>query len=84
MDNFHLTQNQLDFYRYIVAYKEREGIWPTYAKIQRNFGWKSPNSVTQNIQSLIVKGYLKKDGEFGYTLTKKRPPETKTLSGATN
>lgn len=64
MDNAHLTRKQQDFFNFILEYKKEFDVWPTYREIADNFGYKSPNSVTQNIQALLKKGYLiKKDDE---------------------
>ncbi len=73
MDRAQLTRKQQEFFDYIVEYKEEHDIWPTYREIAEAFGYKSPNSVTQNIQSLLKKGYLVKTEEGGYDL----PPNVK-------
>ena len=71
MDNNNLTKRQKDFYDYVVSYKKQHNIWPTYRDIQNNFSYKSPNSVTQNIKSLINKGYLGQLDNGEYLLTQK-------------
>lgn len=58
MDHGQLTHKQRDFLAYITEYKRRYHIWPTYREIADKFNYKSPNSVTQNIKSLLKKGYL--------------------------
>ncbi len=64
MDNAQLTRKQKQFFDYIVDYKKEYDVWPTYREIADAFNYKSPNSVTQNIQALLKKGYLIKiDGE---------------------
>lgn len=64
MDHVQLTRKQKEFLDYIVSYKSEHAIWPTYREIADRFGYKSPNSVTQNLQALLKKGYLiKKDDE---------------------
>lgn len=68
MDNAQLTRKQKEFFDFIVDYKDENDIWPTYREIADRFDYKSPNSVTQNIKSLIKKGYLKKSGEDEYVL----------------
>ncbi len=73
MDRAQLTRKQQEFFDYIVEYKEEHNVWPTYREIADAFGYKSPNSVTQNIQSLLKKGYLIKTEEGGYDL----PPNVK-------
>ena len=77
MDLVHLTRKQHEFFDYIVEYKKEYDIWPTYREIADHFGFKSPNSVTQNIQALLKKGYLVKGEEEEYDL----PPEKKELLG---
>ena len=73
MDRAQLTRKQQQFFDFIVEYKEEHEVWPTYREIADAFGYKSPNSVTQNIQSLLKKGYLIKTEDGGYDL----PPEVK-------
>lgn len=68
MDNKQLTLKQKQFLDYIVDYKDETGILPTYQKIMEHFSYKSPNSVTQNIDSLLRKGYLaKENGQYFLT-----------------
>lgn len=68
MDNQQLTRKQKQFLNYIVSYREEHDIWPTYREITDRFGFKSPNSVTQNLQALVKKGYLVKTDEEEYEL----------------
>lgn len=68
MDNVQLTGKQKKFLDYIINYKEEHEIWPTYREIADEFGFKSPNSVTQNLKSLQKKGYLYKTEENEYEL----------------
>ncbi len=68
MDNKQLTRKQKEFYEYIRDFKDEHDIWPTYREISDYFGFKSPNSVTQNLQSLVKKGYLIKTSEDEYLL----------------
>lgn len=68
MDNNQLTRKQREFFHYIVEYKKDNDAWPTYREIANKFDFKSPNSVTQNIKSLIKKGYLRKTSEDEYEL----------------
>jgi SOS regulatory protein LexA len=68
MDNAHLTRKQQEFFSYIVDYKKEYDVWPTYREIAEHFGYKSPNSVTQNIQALLKKGYLVKKNDEEYDL----------------
>lgn len=68
MDNAQLTKKQKEFYDYIKEYRLEHDIWPTYREIADQFGYKSPNSVTQNLQSLVKKGYLTKTEDNEYLL----------------
>ncbi|WP_020401662.1 transcriptional repressor LexA [Gracilimonas tropica] len=80
MDNAHLTRKQHEFFTFIVEYKKEHEVWPTYREIAEHFGYASPNSVTQNIQALLKKGYLVKRNDEEYDL----PSEKKSLLGETN
>jgi SOS regulatory protein LexA len=79
MDNAHLTRKQHEFFTFIVDYKKENEVWPTYREIADHFGYASPNSVTQNIQALLKKGYLVKRNDEEYDL----PAEKKSLLGET-
>lgn len=68
MDNAQLTLKQREFFHYIVDYKKDNDVWPTYREIADKFDFKSPNSVTQNIKSLVKKGYLAKTNDEEYEL----------------
>lgn len=68
MDNAQLTSKQKKFMDYIISYRDEHEIWPTYREIADRFNFKSPNSVTQNLQSLLKKGYLVKTDENEYDL----------------
>ena len=46
-----LTQKQASFLDYLKDYVNEEGDWPTYREISDAFGFRSPNSVTQNLQA---------------------------------
>ncbi len=61
-----LTEKQKEFVAFIRSYMEtHDGDWPTYKLISEQFGFKSPNSVTQNIKALLKKRVLVKYG-VGY------------------
>ena len=75
MDNAHLTRKQQEFFSFIVDYKKEYDVWPTYREIADHFGYKSPNSVTQNIQALLKKGFLVKKNDEEYDL----PPDKKSM-----
>jgi len=70
MDNAHLTRKQKEFFDFIVSYRKEYDVWPTYREIADHFDYKSPNSVTQNIQALLKKGYLVKKNDEEYDLPK--------------
>ncbi len=52
---------------YVRAYVQEHGVWPTYKQICHDFGYRSPNSVTQNLQALQKKNFLRRD-EAGFHL----------------
>ena len=62
-----LTAKQHAFLEYIKSYVRENGIWPTYREIIEVFDYRSPNSVTQNLQALYKKNYLRRDQD-GYHL----------------
>jgi len=68
MDKAQLTRKQKEFLDYIVEYKKEHDVWPTYREISDEFNYKSPNSVTQNIQALLKKGYLVKGEDDEYDI----------------
>jgi SOS regulatory protein LexA len=68
MDKVQLTRKQKEFFDYIVEYKKEHDVWPTYREISDEFNYKSPNSVTQNIQALLKKGYLIKGEDDEYDI----------------
>ncbi len=66
-----LTKKQLDFYQYVRGYVEESGgLWPTYREVVEKFDYRSPNSVTQNLQALLKKGFLHRDNG-GYRLAER-------------
>lgn len=60
-----LTTKQTDFLQYLREYSRRTGGWPTYRELIDRFGYRSPNSVTQNLEALYKKGILARDDD-GY------------------
>jgi repressor LexA len=62
-----LTAKQHAFLQYIVESLHENGVWPTYRELVDHFDFRSPNSVTQNLQALHKKGYLRRD-DSGYHL----------------
>ncbi len=67
-----LTTKQLAFLEFLRQYVKEHHIWPTYREIVAEFGYRSPNSVTQNLQALRKKNYLRYDAD-GYHLKVKAP-----------
>lgn len=68
-----LTSKQHAFFQYLSRFVRESGVWPTYREIVDYFGYRSPNSVTQNLQALHKKGYLTRDQD-GYQLVDERQP----------
>ncbi len=62
-----LTAKQYAFLEYVKQYVREQSIWPTYREIIDEFGYRSPNSVTQNLQALHKKNFLRRDQD-GYHL----------------
>lgn len=65
MSRRQLTSKQHSFLQYLIDYIREHEVWPTYRDLVEFFGYRSPNSVTQNLQALVKKGYLKRENE-GY------------------
>ncbi len=60
-----LTEKQQQFLEFLRGYARRTGGWPTYRELIDQFGYRSPNSVTQNLEALYRKGLLVRD-DGGY------------------
>lgn len=73
-----LTSKQRDFLGYIRTFIQRNGEWPTYRDLIDHFDFRSPNSVTQNLQALFKKGYLKRD-KYGYDLVDREQRRTAAI-----
>lgn len=69
-----LTGKQNAFLRYIKSYIQENEVWPTYREIIEEFGYRSPNSVTQNLQALYKKKFLRRDAQ-GYHLPEEENEE---------
>lgn len=67
MSRRHLTEKQLAFLDYLRQHVHAHRVWPTYREVVDHFEFRSPNSVTQNLQALTRKGYLERDRN-GYRL----------------
>lgn len=53
-----LTEKQRAVLDFIIKH-DRDGLsWPTYEVFCEEFGYKSSNSITQNLKALLKKGYL--------------------------
>lgn len=66
-----LTTKQKAVLDFIIKYEEGGLGWPTYDDFRAEFGYKSSNSITQNLRALTKKGYLL-NTEGGYELKPKR------------
>ncbi|MDX1532556.1 MAG: repressor LexA [Rhodothermales bacterium] len=71
MSRKQLTQKQHAFLQFLAEHVRKHKVWPTYREIVDHFGYRSPNSVTQNLQALAKKGYLQRD-QNGYRLVGQR------------
>ncbi len=71
MSRKHLTSKQHAFLQFLAEHVRKQKVWPTYREIVDYFGYRSPNSVTQNLQALAKKGYLSRDHN-GYRLVGQR------------
>ena len=67
MSRRQLTKKQHAFLDYLRGHVDRHKVWPTYREIADHFEYRSPNSVTQNLQALSRKGFLQR-GRDGYAL----------------
>ena len=72
MNPSQLTEKQLAFYDFIVRYKLKNRVWPSYKVVMEHFEFRSKNSVYQMQKTLMKKGYLKKVNNELF-LTRKRP-----------
>lgn len=67
MSRRQLTRKQHAFLVYLREHVRAHGVWPTYRETVAHFGYRSPNSVTQNLQALARKGHLRRSTD-GYSL----------------
>lgn len=65
-----LTAKQHEFLQYLIEHTHESDVWPTYREIIDEFGYRSPNSVTQNLKALHRKGHLRRDQQ-GYHLAER-------------
>lgn len=68
-----ITAKQHEFLQYLINAVEETGEWPSYQELIDHFGYRSPNSVTQNMSALHKKGHLRRD-DRGYRLAPKHEP----------
>ena len=61
MSRRQLTHKQHAFLEFLREHVREQKVWPTYREIVDHFEYRSPNSVTQNLQALAKKGYLRRD-----------------------
>lgn len=61
MSRRQLTHKQHTFLEFLREHVRERKVWPTYREIVDHFDYRSPNSVTQNLQALAKKGYLRRD-----------------------
>ncbi|MCY4159441.1 MAG: repressor LexA [Bacteroidetes bacterium] len=67
-----LTAKQKAVLDFIIKYDREDRGWPTYEDFSQEFGYKSSNSITQNLKALVKKGHLiHADG--GYQLKPNEP-----------
>ncbi len=62
-----LTAKQQAVLNFIINYDQEKSGWPTYEDFREKFGFKSSNSITQNLKALVKKGHLI-HAEGGYQL----------------
>ena len=67
MSRRQLTTKQHAFLEFLQGHLSAHRVWPTYREIVDHFEYRSPNSVTQNLQALSRKGFLERDRN-GYRL----------------
>jgi len=73
-----LTAKQHAFLEFIKDYVREHRVWPTYREIIDHFGYRSPNSVTQNLKALHKKGRLERDQD-GYHLAEPLDDEPQSI-----
>ncbi|NNF58110.1 MAG: repressor LexA, partial [Rhodothermaceae bacterium] len=74
MSRRQLTHKKHAFLEYLREHVDHHKVWPTYREIADHFEYRSPNSVTQNLQALAKKGYLRRDHN-GYHLIDRKQRE---------
>ena len=70
-----LTKKQKDLVDFIRSYRDvNNGEWPSYRVMMAEFGYSSPNSITQKLRALQKKGTLIRQG-MGYVFKTDLPQE---------
>jgi repressor LexA len=71
-----LTNRQVDFLRKLFAYKQKEGIPPTFQEMAAFGDFKSPRSVSQYLEALEEAGYIRRlPGARNIRFLQHLPPE---------
>lgn len=55
-----LSPRQREVYDLIVWYRRRHGVSPTYREIAHRFGWSSVNGVSEFLDALVAKGWVRR------------------------
>lgn len=82
MSRRQLTQKQHTFLEFLRGHLTEHKVWPTYREIVEQFGYRSPNSVTQNLQALAKKGFLRRDYNGYHLVDREGKDGTVPLRGA--
>lgn len=53
-----LTERQKEILDFVKEYSDKIGFPPTIMEVQKHFGFKSPNAVSDHFKALIKKGAL--------------------------
>ena len=76
-----LTNKQQAVLDFIISFIKENQRWPKYKHFENEFGYRSPNSVTQNLKALERKNYIMRDSG-GYSLCESvGPPDSIPIMG---
>ena len=68
-----LTKKQFEMLDFLTTYHGRYGYMPTHVEISKRFKIKVGGATTHRIETLVRKGYIKKDvGPRAFTLIKQK------------
>lgn len=81
MSRRQLTTKQHSFLEYLKTHVVEHKVWPTYREIVDHFDYRSPNSVTQNLQALTKKGFLRRDHNGYHLIDRQRSDGTVPVRG---